>query len=78
LLGKNIVYARIFEGNNKILDLSLSKFKNWNKYKELIELYAKNREKLPEKFDINSPKFELGDTLRAINIIHKYNSFRFK
>ena len=73
--GKTIIFGKILGGNNPINLSSLRDFRNWNQYKELQELY---RENLPENLNINSPKFELESTLRAINVIHKYNLFRFK
>lgn len=71
-----VVFAKIKSDTEDDINLkSLNDFKNWKRYKELSDLYKGN---LPEKFDIKSPKFELENTLRAINIIYKYNVFRFK
>lgn len=73
-IDKDIVIAKINNGENFVKNIFSSRdFQNWKEYQKLVSFY----DSLPEKFDISNPKFELGSTLQAINILKKYNLFRF-
>lgn len=75
--GRNIIIAKILNEKNIEQDISsLRNFQNWKEYQNLIEFFKSS--KLPEKYDVTNPKFELSSTLNAINTIKKYNIFRFK
>ena len=74
---KIIIFAKVLNGENIEQNISsLRDFQNWKEYKNLVQFFKSN--KLPEKYDVTNPKFELSSTLNAINIIKKYNIFRFK
>lgn len=80
---KTLIYAKILNGENVEQDiLSLRDFQNWKEYKNLVNFLIKNGytegDKVQAKYDVTNPKFELDTTLNTINIMKKYNIFRFK
>ena len=70
--GNTIVIAKINNGYETINIQSLNDFENWNDYRRLREL-----DNSPE-YNISNPRFNLLKTLNALNIISKYNLFKFK